>query len=77
MYLDDILIFSNDWEEHIAKLKVLFQKLHEFGLVINLSKCEYAKAEVIYLGHKVGQGRVVPKSSNVQAILSLLKQREI
>ena len=39
-------------------------------MVVNLSKCEFAKAEVIYLGHKVGQGRVVPKESNIEAILS-------
>ena len=70
VYLDDILIFSSDWEDHMIKLKALFQSLNDFGLVVNLSKCEFAKAQVVYLGHKVGQGKVIPKLSNIQAILS-------
>ena len=70
VYLDDILIFSSDWEDHKVKIEALFKSLQEFGLVVNLSKCEFAKAEVVYLGHKVGQGKVVPKHTNIEAILS-------
>ena len=70
IYLDDIIIFSETWEEHIKRIKELFNRLKQASLVVNLSKCEFAKAEVVYLGHKVGQGRVVPKESNIEAILS-------
>ena len=37
--------------------------------MINLKKCEFAKATVVYLGHEIGHGQVAPKKSNVEAIL--------
>ena len=70
IYLDDIIVISNTWDEHILRIRALFEALSKFGLVVNLSKCEFAKAEVTYLGHRVGQGKVIPKQSNVDAVLS-------
>ena len=43
VYLDDILVASRSHEEH---LRALFQQLADQGLVINLAKCEFGKAEV-------------------------------
>ena len=37
-------------------------------LVVNLKKCEFVKGTVVYLGHQIGHGTIVPKSKNVEAI---------
>ena len=69
VYIDDVIIFSETWEEHLGQLKMFFMALEKANLVINLSKSEFGHAKVVYLGHEVGFGKVAPKSSNIQAIL--------
>ena len=50
-YIDDVVVFSNSWEEHLGHLRQLFERLKGAGLVVNLPKCEFGKGEVTYLGH--------------------------
>ncbi|XP_068224808.1 uncharacterized protein [Palaemon carinicauda] len=54
VYLDDIIIFSDNWKDHVDRIRALFRAIADAGLVVNLSKCEFGKADVIYLGHHVG-----------------------
>ena len=67
-YLDDIVIFSDTWQDHLNHIRALFTAIANFNLVMNLSKCEFGKSEIVYLGHKIGGGKVMPKSQNVEAI---------
>ena len=67
-YLDDIVIFSCDWEEHLAHLRAVFEELREAGLTIKLRKCQFAMEECSYLGHKIGGGVVQPEQNKVEAI---------
>ena len=61
-YVDDILISSKDFEEHLSHIDQVMQKLKGAGLTAKLSKCEWAKEELLYIGHKIGKGRLsVPK----------------
>ena len=69
-YLDDLIIVSETWSEHIEKLHNLFSRLSEAGLTINLKKCVFGGATVTYLGHEVGQGMLKPKSAKIDAILN-------
>ncbi|XP_074648994.1 uncharacterized protein LOC141904313 [Tubulanus polymorphus] len=69
VYLDDIIVFSTDWNEHLEQLRGLFQNLTAANLTINLSKSEFGKATVRYLGHVVGQGHVKPISAKIQTII--------
>jgi len=68
-YLDDIIIFSESWEQHIQHLDLVLARIKKAGLTLNLLKCEFAAAELDYLGHHVGLGRVQPRLSKVQALL--------
>ena len=56
VYLDDIVIYSNMWEEHLVRINKLFGRLADARLTINLAKCEFVKATVTYLGKVVGRG---------------------
>lgn len=68
-YLDDIVIYSSSWEEHVCSLREVFARLVNASLTLNLAKCEFAKATVVYLGKKVGQGHVCPVDAKIEAIL--------
>ena len=67
-YLDDILIVSDTWEEHLRRLCALLARLKKIGLTINLAKSSFCKAQVKYLGHIIGSGKILPKAENIDAI---------
>ena len=58
VYLDDILVYSNTLEEHMAHLRAVLQKLRENQLYSKVSKCEFGRQQVEYLGHIVGEGTI-------------------
>ena len=68
-YIDDVVIFSNNWSDHIRQIKRFFQIMREAKLTINLMKSEFGKATVKYLGHIVGQGQVKPLDAKIQTIV--------
>lgn len=68
MYLDDVVVYSDTWEEHLQHINALFERLAWACLTVNLAKCEFAKATVTYLGKVVGQGQVKPVRAKVLAI---------
>ena len=56
-YLDDIIIASKDHESHLENLKLVLQRLQEAGLKAKITKCEFLKAKIKFLGHVVdGEG---------------------
>jgi len=67
-YLDDIIIYSDNWVEHLERLQALFERLSAANLTVNLAKSDFAHAHVTYLGYEVGQGQVKPLNSKIHAI---------
>ena len=70
VYIDDLVVYSNTWEHHIAQLRKVFQRLSESKLTVNLKKCEFVQAQVVYLGHVVGSGVVRPNDAKVHDIVN-------
>ena len=70
VYLDDVVVYSDTWADHLASLNVVFQRLVEASLTLNLAKCEFGKATVTYLGKQVGHGQVRPVDAKITAVLS-------
>ena len=68
-YIDDVVIFSDNWSDHIRQIKRFLQIMREAKLTINLMKSEFGKATVKYLGHIVGQGQVRPLDAKIQTIV--------
>ena len=52
-YLTDIIVFSSSWEEHLACLRQVFERLRHANLKLGAEKCTFAEKEVSYLGHRV------------------------
>ena len=58
IYLDDIIVFSQTPEEHLVRLKAVFNKLKAAGLKLKLSKCKLFRQQINYSGHVVGHNGV-------------------
>ena len=67
-YLDDIIVFSSTWEEHLARLRQVFERLRHANLKLGADKCTFAAKEVSYLGHRVTEEGLLPDSSLLAAI---------
>nr|XP_045603076.1 uncharacterized protein LOC123761177 [Procambarus clarkii] len=63
IYIDDVLIYDVDWQDHLRHIEDFFKAMLQSGLVVNLHKSEFARTSVIFLGHKVGGGWIAPKAS--------------
>ncbi len=67
-YLDDVVIHSNSWQEHLRHLTQTLEKIKKAGLTLNVGKCEWAKQEANYLGYHLGNGQLRPQVNKVEAI---------
>ena len=73
-YLDDIMIFSKTWPEHLRHLKEVFKWLQDANLKI---KCTFFKTKVHYLGFLIGTNGVQPLPEKVTAIETLEPPKDI
>ena len=68
IYLDDVIILSQTEEEHLERMRVVFDRFREHGLKLKPSKCEVFKTEINYLAHHVSKREVLPSKKNLEAI---------
>lgn len=68
IYLDDVIILSSTFQEHIQRLDEVLQRLGNAGLKLKPSKCELFREEVLFLGHIITQDGVKPDPSKVSAV---------
>ena len=67
-YLDDIIVFSRDVEDHIQRLRSVFQRLREANLKVKPSKCHLVQEEVAFLGHRVSAAGIATDPDKVRAV---------
>jgi hypothetical protein len=70
VFIDDILIYSRNEEEHEGHLRLVLQKLQDHKLYAKLSKCEFWLEQVAFLGHVISKGGISVDPSKVQDVLS-------
>ena len=68
VYLDDIIIFSKDIPSHLKDLSTVLQRLREAGLKIKLTKCDFLKKSLHFLGHMVDQEGIHTADDKIKAI---------
>ena len=68
IYLDDIIIFSKDPDDHIKRLEGVFKKLAQAGLKLKPSKCEFFKARLKDLGHVVSPVGIAIDPAKIETI---------
>lgn len=67
-YLDDVVIYSSSFSEHLGHLKQVLERLRDAGLTVKPSKVVLAQKEISFLGHLVSAGGVKVDQSRTQAI---------
>ena len=77
LYLDDILIYSDNAEDHKPHLWQVFDQLCKHKLQAKLNKYEFGKPYVKYLGHVVGSGELRVDSDKVAAALDWEPPKDI
>lgn len=70
VYLDDIIIFSSSLQEHVEKLRKIFERLRQTNLKIQLDKSEFLRKEVLYLGHSITKDGLKPNNDKIEAVLN-------
>ena len=68
VYLDDILVFSSTFDEHLTRLENVFIKLINANLKFNVSKSMFAMPEVTYLGYRITENGQYPEQSKLDAV---------
>lgn len=68
IYLDDIILFSSNLDDHFVQLSEVLGRLQKAGLKLKPSKCDFFKNEVLYLGHVVNKDGVRPNPKIVHAV---------
>lgn len=71
VYIDDIICWGKDVNEHNERLKKLLNRLREQNVKLNKNKCKIAIKELSYLGHKLSAKGVTPDENKVKAITSM------
>ena len=70
-YLDDVIVFSKSFEEHVEHLQLVLNRLSSRGVKLKASKCKFFQREVCYLGYVFSKNGYKPNLSNIEAITSL------
>ena len=77
VYLDDIIIISKTFSEHLRILGLVFDRLKNAGLIVSEEKCHFCKPELKYLGYIVDAKGLRPDPEKVQAILNIVPPQNI
>ena len=74
-FLDDIIIATESWQEHVKAVKTVLEQLKMAGVTAKPSKCYFGFAVLPFLGHQVGSGSIQPEADKVQKIKAAQKPR--
>jgi len=74
-YMDDIVVFSSSWEEHISHVRSVLGLLGEAGLTVNPEKCRWGSTKLKFFGHIVGNGSLAMPEERASAIRNYVKPK--
>ena len=77
VYLDDIIIYSKTFDEHLQHLNIVFELLRNAGFKIRLDKCKFIKEKMKYLGFIVSNEGISPDPKGIQPILNYKAPKNI
>lgn len=70
LYVDDLIIPTVNEQKALDRLRIVLKNASEYGLQLNLKKCQFVKKSIEFLGHVIEGGRVHPSSEKVKAVLN-------
>ena len=76
-YLDDVIVFDRDFNEHYNRLKTVVERLHVHGLRVKPEKCTIAARQVSFLGHVISDSGIMPDAVKIEAVNNFSSPRNI
>ena len=70
IYLDDVIIFSNSFEEHLDRLQKVLERIRQSGLKLSPKKCFFFQEKVKYVGHVVSQVGIEADPDKIEKVRS-------
>ena len=77
VYLDDIVIFSKTFEQHLLDLQAVFDRLKSGNWYLKMSKCNFCCSKITYLGHVISAGGVEPDSGKIEVIKNTRTPKDV
>ena len=77
LFINDILVYSKDWEDHDTHLRVVLETLRNEQLYAKLSKCEFWLGEVSFIGHIVLEEGIRVDPKKIDVIIEWKPQRNV
>lgn len=68
-YLDDVIIYSPTFEQHLIHLDNILNRLDDANFRLNVNKCRIAQTSIDYLGHHIEHSNIRPNADNIRALL--------
>jgi hypothetical protein len=68
VHIDDIIVFSRSWEEHLGHIRQVFECFREAGLTASIEKSKFFLESVAYLCLGVSEEGLIPKEDKIEAI---------
>ncbi|CAF1330915.1 unnamed protein product [Rotaria sp. Silwood1] len=68
VYIDDIVVFSSTFEQHLKDLSSVFDRLKTAGLTLKASKCDFCRKELKYLGHIITPDGIKPEPGLIDSV---------
>ncbi|CAF1415622.1 unnamed protein product [Rotaria sordida] len=69
-YIDDVIIYSKTFEEHLSHVNEICTILKNARFRLNPEKCEIARTQTDYLGHRIQNGEIRPSPTNIHGLLN-------
>ena len=70
IYMDDIMIATEEMDEHLTILREVFQKAQHHNLRFRLDKCYFLYNKITYLGYSVDEKGIQPSLANIDSIIN-------
>jgi len=77
VFVDDLNIHNENWEDHLRHLGVVLSRLREVNLKLNPSKCCFATESIVFLGHVVSRAGTKPDPGKIDAVLCFLELKTV
>jgi putative transposase len=77
VYLDNILIFSDNLEDHYNHVKLVIERLRKHNLKVKLSKCKFAQTRIEYLSHIIEDRKISPNPAKVAALANATRPKTV
>ena len=70
VYINNILVYSNTWEDHQKYVCLVLEACTEAGLQLDINKCKFFKTEIIYLGFIISIDRIKINFKKIEVVMN-------